>query len=145
SNFVTTGFWNFRFPKASQQRPYDHDGTAQCRCLFFKIGGINKIKIYFISFKYKFTVRFFFHVHTHVLQQLNELVYITYIGNVTDGNFFRCKKGCADNLQGLILGSLRSDFSLQFSSSGNFKTRVHWLRLMHYELRRKNSVTEYGV
>ena len=55
--------------------------------------------------------------YAEVLEDLNELVDIAYIRDVINDNFFVCQQDCTENLQRLVLRTLRDDFTTEFFAS----------------------------
>ena len=53
------------------------------------------------------------HLHTDILQQLDEVVDVADIWNVMNGYCLTGQQCGTDNLQGFVLGALRSDFATQ--------------------------------
>ena len=46
-------------------------------------------------------------LHAHILQQLDEVLHVTDVGNIVYSDWLAGEQGGTDHLQGLVLGSLR--------------------------------------
>ena len=113
SNLVTTGFGHGGLAEATQQRAY-HQHTAPKRGTFLHERHTVEVgKVELVGLKREVTLRMSRHFHTDFLQQLDEVIDVEYLGNVLDSDRVGRQQRGTDDLQCLVLGSLRRDFALQ--------------------------------
>ena len=114
---VAAGFGNDGPSETGDHRTYQHDRTTQAgaflqELLAFQIGGVNAGCLESIAVDAVFS-----DFYPHVAHQLYQVVHVQNVGHVVYGHFVRGEQCGADNLQRLVLGSLRMDVTRQPVSS----------------------------
>ena len=118
---VSARFGNHSLAKACHHRSYEHDRTAQAGTPFQEFIALQIGKINIGCLKAICIDAFFRYVHSHIPHQLNQVVHIQDVRYVVHRHLFGCEQGGADNLQHLVLRSLRINVSGKAVSAFYYK------------------------
>ena len=121
TDLVATGFCHDGPAEARQQRPNHQHRASQRGTLAHELVAAEVLQIHLVGLKGVAALRALCHLHVDVAQQLYQVVHVENVGNIADFHLLVRKQRGTNHLQGLILGSLRSDFALQEMSSFNDK------------------------
>ena len=98
---------------AGQQRSYHHHRATQLGTLLHKLVTLKIVHVQTVGLEGIGTVAASLHLHANVLQQLDEVVDVADVGDIMDGYCLGGEQRCTDDLQCLVLGSLRSDITFE--------------------------------
>ena len=113
SYLVASGTGDDGFAEAGQQRS-DHEHRPSERGAFLhKVVALQIIQVQVSGTETVGVAVDTLHLNTDIFQQADEVVDVEDVGNVGDGHLVGGEQRGADDLQGLVFGSLRSDGTLQ--------------------------------
>ncbi len=110
-NFIATRLWNISFAEAGKQWTEYHNGSSKGGSFFPELGSLQVFKIYVIGLKGKRFGSNFGDFYSNITQQAKQLIYITDIGNIGNGNFFGSQNNGTHHLQGFIFCTLGNYFT----------------------------------
>ena len=110
--------------ETAQERSDEHHGAAQSRAAAhefeaFDICGVNSVGLEGVL-----PLRQALHLDAHPLEHADEILDVEYLRYIGDPHFPGGQEHCADDLQGLVLGSLRDNLSGQFPAAF-YRERCH--------------------
>ena len=121
TNLITTRFGDDGLTHTGQKRTnHQHAATQGCAFLH-KLIALQVVEIQLVCFKGIGVFFLFRYLHTNITQQLDEVVHIANVRNVTDNHLLLCQQCGTDYLQGLVLSTLWCDSSLQQMAAFNDK------------------------
>ena len=121
TNLITTWLGDDSLAHASQQRTDHHHAATQCSTLLHKLVALQVIQVQLVGFEGIGVFFLFRYLHTNITQQLDEVVHIANVRDVTDNHLLLCQQCGTDYLQGLVLSTLWCDGSLQQMAAFNDK------------------------
>ena len=104
-------------PVFAQERADGHHRTSQRRTLAHKLVAGQIVQVYVGCREGIVVLGVAHHVDTHVLQQLDEIAYIQYLGDIGYPYRLGGEQTGTDYLQSLVLGALRGYLSVQSMSA----------------------------
>ena len=121
TNLITTRFGDNGFTHTGQKRTNHHHAATQCSTLLHKLVALQVIQVQLVGFEGIGVFFLFRYLHTNITQQLDEVVHIANVRDVTDNHLLLCQQCGTDYLQGLVLSTLWCDSSLQQMAAFNDK------------------------
>ena len=121
SYLVAARFGNQGFAEACHHRSHQHDGAAQAGTPFQELVAFQVVEIYVCGAEAVGVDAFLRHLDAHVPHQLDEVVHVQDVRDVVYGHLFGSEQCGADDLQYLVLRSLRIDVSGEAVSSFDYE------------------------
>ena len=100
--------------ETGKKRTSNHDGTAQRSAFLHELGGSHVAAVDLIGLEGVFALGMALNLDTHALEQFDEVAHVQDFRDVADAHRLSGEEDGAENLQGLVLCSLRGDCATQF-------------------------------
>ena len=94
--------------ETGEKRSYHHDRAPERSHLTDKISTCDIIFIDILSLERIYTLVKSLHFDSHTLKNEDKVLHVKYFRNIGNYNFLLCKKDRTDDLQGLVLRTLRT-------------------------------------
>ena len=88
TNLVATGFGDNCLAHTCQQRTNHHDGATQLCTFVHKLVALQEVQVQLISLEGVSAGRSVCHLYANLLQELDEIIDVTDIGDIADGDGF---------------------------------------------------------
>ena len=124
ANLVASRFRDQRPSEASHKRSDDHHRASQARTAAQEIGRLEIVQVYPVGLKGIASGSQLLHAHTHVAQQVDQVVHVEDVGHVVDRHPLGGQQRGTDHLQCLVLRPLWHDLTRHAAAALNHE-RAH--------------------
>ena len=113
ADFVSARFWEPGFAEAGQERAADHHRAAERGAELDELGAAHVVAVEGGRLEGVFALFVTGYRYPHLLEEPDKVLHVQDFRNVGDAYRLVCEKHCAEDLQRLVLCTLRSDASAQ--------------------------------